>query len=146
MISDRLDNSDRYLPLHPEFARVFNFIKDLTVFPSERMYLNGEKSYVMFSSGQAKPESDAVLEAHRKYIDIHFCVEGIEDIGWRPIQSCRIVRADYAEAKDAITFNDSPELWVRLVPGSFAVFFPEDAHATMVGDGMIRKAIAKVAV
>jgi len=36
--------------------------------------------------------------------------------------------------------------WCPVPAGSFAVFFPEDAHAPMVSDGEVHKVILKVAV
>ena len=31
-----------------------------------------------------------------------------------------------------------------LSPGEFVIFFPEDAHAPCIGEGVIRKMVAKV--
>ena len=36
--------------------------------------------------------------------------------------------------------------WVDLLPGQFAIVYPEDPHAPAVGTGKIRKLIAKVAL
>jgi biofilm protein TabA len=35
---------------------------------------------------------------------------------------------------------------VATPPGTFAIFFPEDAHAPMAGEGLIHKVVVKVAV
>jgi beta-galactosidase beta subunit len=35
--------------------------------------------------------------------------------------------------------------WVAVPPGSFAIFFPHDAHAPLGGEGRVKKAVVKVA-
>ena len=50
-------------------------------------------------------------------------------------------------AKEDITFyTDKAALYFKLTPGKFAVFFPEDGHAPCIGQGKIKKAIAKVRI
>ncbi|MDE2118816.1 MAG: YhcH/YjgK/YiaL family protein, partial [Betaproteobacteria bacterium] len=48
--------------------------------------------------------------------------------------------------KDIRFFHDAPASWIAVPPGTFCIFFPEDAHAPLVATGNIRKAIFKVAV
>jgi beta-galactosidase beta subunit len=55
-------------------------------------------------------------------------------------------RSSYDAEKDIVFFDDAPETWFRVPAGSFAVFFPEDAHAPLAGEGEVRKVIVKVAV
>jgi beta-galactosidase beta subunit len=43
-------------------------------------------------------------------------------------------------------FYDRPTTWLTLSAGQFAVFFPEDAHAPLAGQGGVHKAVVKVAV
>ena len=43
-------------------------------------------------------------------------------------------------------FGDKPDLWFSLPPGSFAIFFPSDAHAPLAGAGKTMKAVVKIAV
>jgi beta-galactosidase beta subunit len=35
---------------------------------------------------------------------------------------------------------------VATPAGSYCIFFPEDAHAPLVSDGMVRKVVVKIAV
>ena len=44
-------------------------------------------------------------------------------------------------------FDCEPETWLALQPGEFALFFPNDAHAPLVGgEKTIRKAVFKIRV
>jgi len=54
--------------------------------------------------------------------------------------------SDYSEEKDIRFFHDAAASWISTPPGAFCIFFPEDAHAPLVSNGNIRKAIFKVAV
>ena len=46
--------------------------------------------------------------------------------------------------KDIQFFDDVPQTYYTLCPGQFTVLFPEDGHAPMVGEGIVRKIIFKV--
>lgn len=46
--------------------------------------------------------------------------------------------------KDIRFFDDEPETFYTLRPGQFTIFFPEDGHAPMIGEGNVRKIIVKV--
>ncbi|MDE6624595.1 MAG: YhcH/YjgK/YiaL family protein, partial [Alistipes sp.] len=46
--------------------------------------------------------------------------------------------------KDIQFFEDVPQTYYTLRPGQFTILFPEDGHAPMVGEGVVRKIIFKV--
>jgi biofilm protein TabA len=146
MILDSLAHAGRYISLHPDFSRVFSFLKSGTPQLSGRITLNGDDAFVLYSQATGKLASDAFLESHRRYIDVHVCFAGVEQIGWRMVADCSQIDQPYNEEKDMMTFSDLPTSWVTLVPGSFAIFFPEDAHAPMVSESVVHKAVVKVHV
>lgn len=146
VILDTLENSEQYLSLHPGFASAFAFLRDLRSHEISRHDVDGEGIYAITTKQDGKSESDAALEAHRRYIDIHYCIVGVEKIGWKSLDACHEVGMVYDAEKDFMTFGDPPESWVVLRPGSFAVFFPGDAHAPMVSSGIVHKIVVKVAV
>jgi beta-galactosidase beta subunit len=43
-------------------------------------------------------------------------------------------------------FTDPPEAWLPVHNGTFAIFFPEDAHLPLISPGQIHKVVVKVAV
>ena len=67
-------------------------------------------------------------------------------MGWKPACDCCEELSPYDKEKDVALFNDEPLLWCDVPAGSFAISFPEDAHAPMVSDGEVHKVIVKVAV
>ena len=148
MIIDRLENADRYGDMHPGFAKAFAFLKrsDLAELPAERHEIDGDKLFCMISKGPGRPRAEANLEAHRKYIDIQYVIAGNEEMGWKPTADCHVVDAPYDAEKDIGFFKDAPDSWNEVPAGSFVIFFPQDAHAPLVGDGQIHKVVLKIAV
>lgn len=148
MIIDQLENADRYGDMHPGFAKAFAFLRrsDLAELPAERHEIDGDKLFCMISKGPGRPRSEAKLEAHRKYIDIQYVIAGDEEMGWKLTADCHVMDAPYDGVKDIMFFKDEPDSWNEVPPGSFVIFFPRDAHAPLVGDGQIHKAVLKIAV
>src|SRR5688572_23573717 len=147
MVIDRLENADRYTALHPAFTEAFEYLRGLTG-PLEpgRHEVDGERIFVMGPNGTGRGRDDMLMEAQQKYIDIHYTIEGTEELGWKAIQQCEHVKSEYEEVGDCILFTDQPESVNALPPGTFGIYFPEDVHAPMIGQGEVRKAVVKVAV
>jgi len=147
MIIDRLENAERYYDMHPAFAQAFAFLNrsDLAQLPAERHDIDGDRLFCSISKGPGRPRAEANLEAHRKYVDIQYVIAGAEQMGWKPTADCRTVQTPYDVDQDVEFFNDTPDTWTEVPPGSFVIFFPEDAHAPLVGEGQIHKAVLKIA-
>jgi len=148
MIIDRLENAARYEPLHPGFAAAFEFIrknKDAGL-SAGRHEVQGERLYAMVIRAPGKGRKGTKLEVHRKYIDIQYVAAGEDEMGWKLASECRQSEGGYSEEKDIEKFSDEPVVWFNLPVGMFAIFFPEDAHAPMAGEGEQRKIVMKVGV
>lgn len=146
MILDVLTRLARYATLHPLFAAAFDYLTrtDLAGLPPGRVAVQGDQLFVLVDEPQGRGRSGARLEAHRRYIDIQLTVSGIEHIGWRPIEHCRAEDGPFAADRDLGFFRDQPESWLVLPPQHFAIFFPDDAHAPLGGEGRVKKAVVKV--
>ena len=148
MILEHLDSAERYAPLHPGFPAAFEFLrrKDLADLSAGRHPIDGERLYALVVQQDGRDREKARLEIHRRYIDIQFIVKGTDDIGWKPAVQCASYDQEYSDEKDVAFFTDVPEVWVITLPGTFGIFFPEDAHAPLGGTGPIHKVVVKVAV
>ena len=134
-----------YVKLHPLFEKVEQALITLDFGkPGEKIYVDGESVFAIPSFNRAKAREEALLEAHDKYIDIQVCLQGTETIGWRNRSSCHSPRAPFDREKDIIFFADSPENYIKVPELHFAIFFPNDSHAPLIGDGFIRKVVFKV--
>jgi biofilm protein TabA len=148
MILDTLNNAGRYVALHRGFRKAFAFLRrrNLAALPDGRCPVAGTRVYAMVSRGRGRGRKASPLEAHRQYVDIQYMVSGDELIGWRDRKGCRGRSRGYSRARDIEFFKAEPAAWVRVPPGSFAVFFPEDAHAPLAGRGPVHKVVVKVAI
>ncbi|MBN1342547.1 MAG: YhcH/YjgK/YiaL family protein [Phycisphaerae bacterium] len=147
MILDRLELIERYTSLCPGFVKAVAFLRqsDLAGLPLGRHEVDGDRVYALACKDPARSRDQAKLEAHRKYIDIQVVLSGTDEIGWRSLGACTRPEGEYSAEKDVGFFLDAPEAWTAVGPGSFAIFFPEDAHAPLVGVGELHKIVVKVA-
>lgn len=148
MIFSALSQAERYAALHPLFQRAFDYIHvtDLHALAPGRYPIEGDDLFAIVEHVPAKTIEQARLEAHRKYIDIQLVLVGDEAMGWKPLADCLNPVSDHSEEKDLRFFHDAPASWVTVPPDHFCIFFPEDAHAPLLGTGMIKKVIFKVAL
>ena len=121
MITDTISNATRYAALHPDFAEAFHLLQTL--------------DFAKLPDGQVPYENPNI----RIFI-------GSETYGW--IDRGRLKNGlGYNEKRDIEFFDCEPETWLTLEPGEFALFFPNDAHAPLVGDrANIRKAVFKIRI
>jgi biofilm protein TabA len=148
MILDAVDNIDRYADRNPGFGLVHAFlcqnnIQNLALGTYE---IDGERVFASIEKCSGKGRQHARLEAHRKYIDIQLCVTGSDEIGIKPLESCRSVTAEYDDARDIEFYSDTADTWVRIDRQTCAILFPEDVHAPLAGNGEIIKLVFKIAV
>jgi biofilm protein TabA len=148
MILSTLSGADRYIALHPRFAAAFTFLRgtDLQSLAPGKHAVQGEEIFAIVEACAGRRREEARLECHRRYIDIQLVLEGVDEMGWKPVVECVQPATDYDAARDIRFFNDVPSSWIAAPPGAFCVFFPEDAHAPLVSTGMIRKLVMKIAV
>jgi YhcH/YjgK/YiaL family protein len=132
--------------MHPGFEKAYRFLRrqPLEQLAEGRHEIDEDKVYATVSEKPGKTLETAKLEVHDSYIDIQVLIKGQETMGWRDRRNCKTVHAAYDEKKDIAFYDDQPEVFFTLEPEHLAIFFPYDAHAPMIGDGVIRKVIVKV--
>ena len=149
MIIDTLQNAPKYFSAHPLFAQAFKYVRDTDLANAadgKSDIAEGLKAIVSNSPGKTKEASCAKFECHNKNIDIQLCINGLETIGWKPREKCLTPNGEYNAEKDVQFYNDAPDTFFQLTDGQFAIFFPEDVHAPMIGEGSIKKLVIKVKI
>lgn len=148
MILSSLTDAERYTALHPLFARAIEYLRstDLLALSPGKHSVQGEALFAIAEACAGRTRAEAKLEGHRRYIDIQLVLEGVDEMGWKPLAECMKPIGDYDAVRDIRFFDDAPASWVATPAGSFCIFFPDDAHAPLVSDGMIRKVVMKIAV
>ncbi len=148
MIIDSIANADKYFSVHPSFAKAFEFLRsqDLNALEPGKSVIE-EGSLTLAVSDKPGVTADAAkFEAHDKAIDIQVVISGTETMGWSDRSTTNSPVAEYNAEKDVIFFNDKPQMYFTLEAGQFVIFFPEDAHAPMIGEGNIKKGVVKVKI
>lgn len=149
MVIAHLNDSERYASLHPLFKQLFDYVKshDLSQVPAERITLDGERLFINVADPTLKDPEDQVLEVHRRYIDVHFPLTGEETIGWSPMSVLTTESVNpFNEEDDYAIYAEQAQSYHTIHSGEFAIVWPEDAHAPIIGKGTLRKLIAKVLI
>ena len=149
MIIDTIKNASKYFSVHPLFAKAFDYINQLDLVNVELGKFDigeGLKSIITNNPGKTKEASLSKFECHNKFSDIQFCIHGKETIGWKPREKCIKENGGYNEEKDIQLFFEDADTFFELTDGQFAIFFPEDVHAPMIGEGEIKKLVIKVKI
>ena len=146
MIIDTIDNLAKYENVNPLFKDVVAFLRDndLNALDPGKYPIKDNDLFVNITNAKGRTPDAAVLETHRRMIDIQIPLDGLETYGYTPL--CRLPEADYNEEKDITKYGDlMAESFVDCQPGMFAVFFPQDGHAPCISMAPeIKKAIFKV--
>ena len=100
MIYDTLEHAGQYRKLSGNLAKALDYLTgtELETVEAGRVEIDGERVFALFQSYETKPENDRP-EAHRKYIDIQYLIEGEELIGVAPLASMERV-AEAAPERD----------------------------------------------
>ncbi len=150
MIVDTLKNASKYYSTHPLFAKAFEYIRNTNLDTMEmgKYAIDGDNLKAIFSgkTGMTAEASIAKFECHNRHIDIQLCIHGVEQIGWKPREKCKTENGGYNEEKDVQLYSDAPDMYFQLTDGQFAIFFPEDVHAPMIGNAEIKKLVIKVKI
>ncbi len=147
MIIDTLENSGKYTSVHPLFSKAFEFLNSIdlkTIEPGKYEISEGLNYAVVEKGGMTLEESISKFECHNNNIDIQLCISGKEKLGWKPRNACKSMKGEYNSEKDVAFYNDAPDTYFELTDNQFAIFFPEDVHAPMIADSVIKKLIVKV--
>lgn len=148
MILGTLQNSQQVESLNPLFKQAFDYIKSHNLLDTElgRIELQGDQLFINNSEVKALKADDQILEIHRQYIDIHVLLSGQEIFGWLPAEKLKKLKTPFEEDTDFAFYTDKPSTYITLVPGDFVIVYPEDAHAPIIGEGLIRKLVVKIRI
>lgn len=148
MVLDKLEKFREYISLNPNFAKAIEFLQteDLQNLSLGRNEICGDLVFANVVEVKPKSKSEAPIEIHRKYIDVHVPLSGNEIIGYTPL--AELPFAEFVEADDAALYPASLPArdYFNVKKGEFAIFFPQDGHAPAITDAPLKKIIVKVAM
>ncbi len=148
MIKDRLVNAECYYGLSDGIRTAFEWLKnsDLESLPDGKYLIDGDKIYANVQMYETK--EDALYEAHRRYIDIQYIVNGAERIGVVNYSDCSCEEA-YDKERDIEFLNCTYDSFQVLNASEFLLLFPHDAHKPSLSidkKSAVKKVVVKVSV
>ena len=150
MIVDSLANWELYRGVQGALESGFRYLEALAPdTPDGRYPIDGDRVIALVQSYETGPATSKRFETHRDHIDIQFIAAGRERILHAPAEGL-LVESPYDAGRD-VMFHHDPEASssVLMEPGSFAVFYPDDAHkpgCMAGGRDRVRKVVVKVKV
>lgn len=133
---------------NPNYAAAMQFImeNDLNALPNGKHVIDGDNLFVNIMDCQLKTMDEAKLEVHDKYIDVQIPLSGPETFGVKDRSACTKPVGEMDPVKDILFFEDEFEEVLEAGIGQVVTFAPCDAHAPLIGEGTIHKAVFKVKV
>lgn len=138
------------LPEAIEKALAFLRNTDFTALEPGMVEIEGRQIYAQILDLQTKAVAENRPEVHRRYLDIQFLASGEEKIGIAIDTGNNQISESLLEQRDIIFYHESEnESFIEMIPGSYAIFFPQDVHRPACikeKATAIRKIVVKVAI
>ncbi|MBQ2743557.1 MAG: YhcH/YjgK/YiaL family protein [Oscillospiraceae bacterium] len=146
MITDKIKNSDTYAACNSLFPEIFEKLKTLTPNDAGKKFVIEEGVvWISVSSTETAPQGVRKFEAHKKFLDIHFVIEGEETFVFANADEL-MPETEYNEAEDYLLLNgEGTKLTLRA--GDFCIVYPQDAHIPTLkklSGGKLVRGVAKI--
>ena len=113
----------KYAPLLPGIEEAFDAVNALTDYEAKTYPLSNDNRFFVAVGTTKAPD---VAEAHRKFLDIQYILEGGETVGWAPIEQLTL-DGEFNTAKDKGMYAGDCD-FMDIRAGYCYVVFPEDGH------------------
>jgi len=112
------------------WEKAFRFLAgtDLKKLENKRYDIDGDNLYASVSEYATKDEKITNFEAHRKYIDIQYVINGSENMNVVPLKNAGEVVTPYDNTRDIEFMKPVISQNIAATQKNFFIFFPSDAH------------------
>lgn len=147
MIFDKLKNAQIYFPIGEKIKKALQYLTetDFSQLEPGKYEIDGENIFALVQSYNTKPFTAVKWEAHKKYIDVQYIVEGREKIGFT--ESVKVIMMEeYNEEKDYAVYKGDGNFLIAE-EGNFAILYPTDIHMTGIAINIpkqVKKVVVKV--
>ncbi len=117
---------------------------DLSAMENGKHLIDGDNLFVNIVDSDLKTPSQARLEVHNVYIDIQVPLSKAESYGVKPRIEAVGPEGEFNAEKDILFYTDKDWQTITVDKGQPITFDPDTAHAPLIGEGVIHKAIFKV--
>jgi YhcH/YjgK/YiaL family protein len=148
LITDRIENLALYKSLYPQISELIDYVKanDIGTLSAKLNYKS--ITIIPITSDKVAVGFDPqVLEAHRKLMDIHITLKGVDVMAYSDIENESILIKDYDQdndyllaKSDKIKLLSIPENYFCIVPNNFAHMALYEGHTD------VKKIVIKLVV
>jgi YhcH/YjgK/YiaL family protein len=135
MVYDKIENATSYYGISPGVEKALRFLQetDLNALKEGKTPLDGDDVVVNCWKSTTQPYSTAKLETHDRFLDLHYLVDGKEDVFCGFVQDT----SKLLEKKPDIdcTFYEGFSRPLPIGAHRFLLFFPTDTHAPGLNHG-----------
>jgi YhcH/YjgK/YiaL family protein len=126
---DKKDFAVRYHHNPERWNKAFDYLtkQDLSALEVGTHEIDARNVYAIVSEYNSKNPEDAQYESHKTYTDLQYVISGEEHIGLTDL-STTSVKTPYDAEKDIAFYTAENGKTLLAKPGSFFLFFPDDAH------------------
>ena len=149
MIKNSLEYTKYYYNLSEKIKLGLEFIEknNLKSFKNGKYNILENDVYVNIQDYQTKLQSEGKWEAHKKYIDIQYIIEGKEKIGIGEIQNFEIIEQYNDENDVEFLKSSAKQEFLLLKENEFVILYPHDVHKPQICvdyPDYVKKAVVKV--
>ena len=150
IICDQRDWAQERYALHPIIQKGIDYINqtDFSRLTPGKYDIIPDNMFCLLQEMPTRPAAQMRAESHFNFVDIQYLLSGEETIGVARGAKEHTIIDNHAVENDIVFYADTQnESLIHLLPGMFAVFFPEDLHRPCCqthGESVIRKAVIKI--
>lgn len=146
MIIDKLENLGKYIKDDTLKVAIENFLKNAeSAETGKHPILDGTFANVLEYT--TKPFETVKMEAHRKYIDLQYIVNGEEAVLKQDLDDNQPIN-EYNDVKDVVHYSPKTFDSALLLKGTFGIMFPEDLHQCLAvtEPAPLKKVVVKIPI
>ena len=145
MIIDKIKNASTHFGLGERFAKALLYLQstDFKHIEPGKYEIEGDGIYALVQQYMTSEKKDR-LEAHRRYADIHYMVDGVEVMGVANTDD--LEAGTYDNATDYLPVQGTVA-FITIPACSFIIIHPQDAHMPgliLDTSQMVKKVVMKV--
>lgn len=146
MIIDKIENLSIYNKLYPEINKLIEFLKYKELDTLSEKLTSNTIALIPISSNEVSSSFDGnILEAHKKLMDIHITLQGVDVIAYADVFSEVTKHSDYNESDDYALFQSS-QVKKLIIPMNYFCIIPNNfAHMALYkGHSDVKKIVVKL--
>lgn len=146
MITGNIENLAVYRGMSKNIDKAIDFILTLEKTDDGDYEIDGKNVYAMINTISPKSLNEMAYESHRKYIDLHYIIDGTEILGYERTKLCT-AKNEYDSEEDYQLYSAQGNL-IKMKKGDFYIVHPFDAHAPECNKSgeKIKKVIIKIKI